>query len=92
MPGRPRRFVVCSVCGNKRCPKATDHRNECTGSNRAEPGSAYKLPAAQMTDIGLRRAWTRLQREADDGRRVLGRLAEIEREMRVRGLGWAITK
>lgn len=31
-----RLFVVCSVCGNKRCPKATHHDNECTGSN--EPG------------------------------------------------------
>ncbi|WP_036759396.1 hypothetical protein [Photobacterium halotolerans] len=29
-------FTVCGVCGNKRCPKATDHRYECTGSN--EPG------------------------------------------------------
>jgi hypothetical protein len=27
---------VCSVCGNKRCPKATDHVLACTGSN--EPG------------------------------------------------------
>lgn len=31
-------FVVCPICGNKRCPHATDHRNECTGSN--EPGQA----------------------------------------------------
>ena len=28
-----RLFVVCSVCGNKRCPKAQHHANECTGSN-----------------------------------------------------------
>lgn len=36
------RFVVCPDCGNKRCPRANDHRNSCTGSN--EPGqedSAY---------------------------------------------------
>lgn len=36
------RFVVCPECGNKRCPHANDHRNDCTGSN--EPGqvdSAY---------------------------------------------------
>lgn len=31
-------FVVCVTCGNKRCPKATHHANECTGSN--EPGQA----------------------------------------------------
>lgn len=30
------RFVVCPDCGNKRCPRANDHRNACTGSN--EPG------------------------------------------------------
>lgn len=30
------RFVVCPDCGNKRCPRANDHRNSCTGSN--EPG------------------------------------------------------
>lgn len=34
----PRRMHVCADCGNKRCPKATDHRNACTGSN--EPGQA----------------------------------------------------
>ena len=26
-------FVVCQKCGNKRCPKASDHRMKCTGSN-----------------------------------------------------------
>jgi len=30
------RMILCSVCGNKRCPKATDHNLECTNSN--EPG------------------------------------------------------
>lgn len=29
-------FIVCPDCGNKRCPRATDHDLECTGSN--EPG------------------------------------------------------
>nr|WP_318382351.1 hypothetical protein [uncultured Enterobacter sp.] len=27
------RFVVCPECGNKRCPRANDHRNACSGSN-----------------------------------------------------------
>lgn len=27
------RMVVCSICGNKRCPKAGCHLNTCTGSN-----------------------------------------------------------
>jgi hypothetical protein len=30
------RLVVCSICGNKRCPHANDHDFECTNSN--EPG------------------------------------------------------
>ena len=29
-------MILCPQCGNKRCPKATFHGNECTGSN--EPG------------------------------------------------------
>lgn len=36
-------FIVCPVCGNKRCPRATDHSNECTGSNEpGQEGSRYK--------------------------------------------------
>lgn len=26
-------LIVCPVCGNKRCPKASDHRLACTNSN-----------------------------------------------------------
>lgn len=26
-------MVVCAKCGNKRCPHATFHGHECTGSN-----------------------------------------------------------
>ena len=34
--------VLCMDCGNKRCPKATDHRLACTGSNEpGQPGSEY---------------------------------------------------
>jgi hypothetical protein len=31
-----RKMIVCPVCGNKRCPKASYHNHDCTGSN--EPG------------------------------------------------------
>ncbi len=35
---------LCPACGNKRCPKANDHRHACTGSNEpGQPGSAYQL-------------------------------------------------
>lgn len=44
------RFVVCSECGNKRCPHANDHRHACTGSNEpGQEGSAY--PAAPQQEI-----------------------------------------
>lgn len=36
------RFVVCPDCGNKRCPRANDHRNACAGSNEpGQEGSAF---------------------------------------------------
>ncbi len=39
------RMALCPTCGNKRCPRANDHRHACTGSNEpGQPGSAY--PAA----------------------------------------------
>lgn len=31
-------MLACKLCGNKRCPHATDHDLACTGSN--EPGQA----------------------------------------------------
>lgn len=44
------RFVVCSECGNKRCPHANDHRHACTGSNEpGQEGSAY--PAAPQQEV-----------------------------------------
>jgi NAD-dependent SIR2 family protein deacetylase len=36
------RMILCPTCGNKRCPHATDHTLECTGSNEpGQPGSRY---------------------------------------------------
>ncbi|WP_433867062.1 hypothetical protein [Ralstonia wenshanensis] len=35
-------MIVCPSCGNKRCPRATDHRVACTNSNEpGQPGSRY---------------------------------------------------
>ena len=35
-------FIVCIDCGNKRCPRATRHDLDCTGSNEpGQPGSVY---------------------------------------------------
>lgn len=42
-----RRFIVCPKCGNKRCPKASHHDNDCTGSNKpGQPGSIFATQAA----------------------------------------------
>jgi hypothetical protein len=35
-------MIICPICGNKRCPKATDHDLLCTNSNDAgQKGSIY---------------------------------------------------
>jgi len=35
-------MILCPECGNKRCPKATDHNNACTNSNDVgQEGSRY---------------------------------------------------
>ena len=37
-------MIVCSDCGNKRCPRASDHRLACSGSNEpGQPGSIYSI-------------------------------------------------
>lgn len=41
-----RGMVVCRTCGNKRCPKASDHRHACTGSN--DPGQAGSVYGPAM--------------------------------------------
>lgn len=36
------RMILCPDCGNKRCPKASDHRLACTKSNEpGQEGSVY---------------------------------------------------
>ncbi|HFK3582857.1 TPA: DUF551 domain-containing protein [Klebsiella pneumoniae] len=50
------RFVVCPDCGNKRCPRANDHRNACTGSNEpGQEGSAHPdiphLPGSEPATV-----------------------------------------
>ena len=50
-PLRLRPFIVCQTCGNKRCPKATDHRLACTDSNApGQPGSAHKVRNRAVDD------------------------------------------
>ncbi len=47
------RFVVCPECGNKRCPRANDHRNACTGSNApGQDSRAAMQSAGALTNEG----------------------------------------
>jgi hypothetical protein len=47
------RMILCSECGNKRCPKATNHKLQCTNSNDPnQVGSIYTHPP-QRTWVGL---------------------------------------
>lgn len=37
------RMIVCALCGYKRCPHATDHRNPCSNSNDVgQKGSSWE--------------------------------------------------
>lgn len=39
-------MILCSTCGNKRCPHANHHDNACTRSNELNQlGSAYDFRA-----------------------------------------------
>ena len=35
-------MITCPICGNKRCPKASNHELDCTDSNdTGQEGSIY---------------------------------------------------
>lgn len=47
--------IVCAKCGNKRCPKAAFHGNECTRSNKPnQPGSSYQYCCCDWTGVADR--------------------------------------
>lgn len=65
-----RMMILCPLCGNKRCPRATHHDNACTQSNEpGQPGSAYGQPIAVVapTEVLARCpcGWTCPEDEAD---------------------------
>jgi len=42
LPLSASKMILCPECGNKRCPKASNHRLQCTGSNEpGQSGSVY---------------------------------------------------
>lgn len=45
------RMFICGICGNKRCPHATFHGFECTGSNEpGQPGSVYAITCMEQEE------------------------------------------
>ena len=47
------RMILCPDCGNKRCPKASNHRYQCTESNEPnQRGSIYTHPVKELNDGG----------------------------------------
>ena len=44
------RMILCPLCGNKRCPHATDHELACTGSN--EPNQLGSIYGGMLTSDG----------------------------------------
>ncbi len=56
------RMILCPECGNKRCPKASDHSFSCAGSNEpGQIGSIYSVSATVFvqepaTDEEMKRA------------------------------------
>ncbi len=54
VPGWPielTQMIVCQICGNKRCPHATDHRNACTGSNEPTDQNQSLLVSARRYGV-----------------------------------------
>lgn len=55
-------MIVCPTCGNKRCPKATEHTMACTGSN--EPGQVGSIYCAPYHSQHLMTDFTEAQYKA----------------------------
>jgi hypothetical protein len=48
LPVTFQRMILCPDCGNKRCPKASNHRHQCTESNEPnQRGSIYTHPVKE---------------------------------------------
>lgn len=64
------RFVVCPTCGNKRCPRAKDHRNACSFSNDPAADETSSLLASAQ-ELVKRADKLRADVAAGKGGRVL---------------------
>ena len=68
-------MFLCTQCGNKRCPHATDHRLSCTNSNEAgQEGSSYGPPLYRRDQATLIEAQAA---EIEGARRMLSESADL---------------
>ena len=70
-------MIVCPTCGNKRCPRATDHRFTCTNSNEpGQPGSRYGIEEKKVYQIEAG-DWVRFY---NNGKLVIGQVEYVMKE------------
>jgi hypothetical protein len=77
------RMILCPVCGNKRCPRATHHDNACTGSNEpGQKGSSWENYPAHDVHASLRAIFPHrfIMVQAGDIDELKARLRAAERD------------
>lgn len=72
-------MIVCPTCGNKRCPRATNHRYSCTNSNEpGQPGSIYGIDFEEKKVYQIEAGdWVRFY---SDGKLVIGQVEYVMKE------------
>lgn len=76
----PIRFIVCDICGNKRCPHAQDKGMHCTGSN--EPGQVgvpIERPAPAAAPENAERRFGPVMSDPADAERNIRAKEDAER-------------
>lgn len=74
-------MFLCTQCGNKRCPHATDHRLSCTNSNEAgQEGSSYGPPLYRRDQATLIEAQAA---EIEEARQIISDLRDDDNDWRV---------
>jgi DNA-directed RNA polymerase subunit RPC12/RpoP len=74
------RMIVCPTCGNKRCPKASDHTLQCTNSNDLnQVGSIYTHPPQRTEPVGVMVSMD-VSKGDEPEYRIFGRIYEVMKD------------
>lgn len=66
-------YVLCPECGNKRCPKATNHVHACTGSNDSgQVGSVYGVECGEPCCVAFNQAQAEARAQFDAAMAEIG--------------------